>query len=303
MKKLNELQYTSLFSSILSIILLVIAIVGTINQWHISYGYFIILRLVVCASLVTLCFETIPVWLKCALGIQAFLYNPIIPVHIGDRDVWMYLNIIVIPFIIIVWYKVLHDSHYKGIYDTRFLSKKYKSYTIRSFVTILKPQCRKSSFRSPKEVKRYLESLDIKDICEKDAWIFYCLAEKAVKEMTISEHEEKETERDRKIVLKLIQWFKDTGYSERDYRHISPLDYRLIEAESLVFLCKEFKGYFDLEDASHYCSCAVCDILREKGTLEKTLKPKQTKWIESNGMRICVEIDDDEEDNSSSKTR
>ena len=109
MKKLDEIQKMSLFASSVSVLLLLIAIFGTINDWHIAYGFFIFLRLVVCVSMVALCFEKIPLWLKYALGLQAVLYNPIIRVHLGDREVWMWFNIIAIPFFVAAWGTVFYN--------------------------------------------------------------------------------------------------------------------------------------------------------------------------------------------------
>ena len=106
MNKLQDFQKASLFASSVSVLLLLIAIVATVDDWRVSYGFYTFLRLIVCASMVALCFEKIPIWLKCTLGLQAILYNPIIRVHLGDRETWMWFNIIAIPFFFVAWWNV-----------------------------------------------------------------------------------------------------------------------------------------------------------------------------------------------------
>ena len=109
MKKLEDYQKASLFASSVSVLLLLIAIITTVDNWHVSYGFYVFLRLIVCGSMVALCFEKIPVWLKYTLGLQAILYNPIIRVHLGDREIWMWFNIIAIPFFFVAWWNVFHN--------------------------------------------------------------------------------------------------------------------------------------------------------------------------------------------------
>lgn len=102
--KLNEFQKASLFASIVAVVLLLVAVIATLDRWQIPYGFYIFLRLVVCGSTVALCFDSIvPVWLKYMLGLQALLYNPIVRVHLGDRDVWMGFNVVAIAFYLVAW--------------------------------------------------------------------------------------------------------------------------------------------------------------------------------------------------------
>lgn len=287
-------------------ILLIIALCDsdTSARSGLPEGFYVFLRIIVCATSVCWCFFEINYIVKFFLIIQAVLFNPVFQIHLKHKDDWIVFDISSLLFLLVLGVYFVTKNYHKRLYDVNSLSKKYKPYTIRDYVTVLKPKYRDLAFCSPKEVKQYLDSIGLDETSEKDAWIFYHLAEKAVKDRTVSKKEKEEIESDNKIILSLIKWLKDTGYSELDYRHISPLDHQRITAESLVFLCKEFKnGFFDLEDASYYCSKAICEVLKEKGTLEKTLRPKKDKWIESNGMRICVEVDDEDENNSPVETK
>lgn len=67
------------------------------------YGYYIIMRVVVCAEFSYLCVlafrarETNWAWI---LGALAFTYNPILPLHL-NRELWSVINILSILFTII----------------------------------------------------------------------------------------------------------------------------------------------------------------------------------------------------------
>ena len=67
------------------------------------YGYYIIMRVIVCAEYSYLCVlairskETNWTWI---LGALAFTYNPIIPLHL-NRELWSVINVLSIFFTII----------------------------------------------------------------------------------------------------------------------------------------------------------------------------------------------------------
>lgn len=308
-KKFSDIQKYTFILSVVSLLLLLFSFF----EFAEAKGYFVFLRIIICGTMILLCCEkTFQIPWKCILILNAVLYNPVFNIietqkngysYYRDRSYsyfdssgWNIFNVITIALLIAAWVYFLKKNYTPKIYEIKTLSKKYKAYTIREFVTVLKPKCIESAFSSPKEVKRYLDSIEFDEANENDAWVFYKMAEKAVKENTLSEKEKKEIDHDRTIVQSLTKWLKDTGYSELDYRHISNSKIHQIYAESLVFLCKEFeRAFFDLEDASHYCWEAIITILKEKGTFEKTFRPKKEKWIESNGMRFCVEVDDERE--------
>ena len=61
------------------------------------YGYYNLLRLVVCGCLIYFAYQRYQkqdmtfVWI---FGFLAILYNPIIPVHLYEKEIWMVVNII-----------------------------------------------------------------------------------------------------------------------------------------------------------------------------------------------------------------
>ena len=316
-KKLTDIQKYSLILSAISLLLLLFSFFEFVEL----KGYFMFLRIITCGTMILLCCEkTFPIPWKCIMILSAVLYNPFFNIIDSQRDVysyrterhytvfessgWFLFNVVTIVLLVAAWGYFVKKNYRKKNYDIHSLSKKYKPYTIREFITVLKPKSIKNAFSSPKEVKQYLDSIEFDEATEEDAWIFYCLAEKSIKEQSISEEEKKQVEHDNNIVQSLIQWLKETGKSELDYRHISNLEYHQVEIEALVYLSKEFaEDYFDSEDAHHYLSEAICCILKEKGTLEKTLRPKREKRITSNGITFVLEVDDEEDYNGTSSTR
>ncbi len=73
-----------------------------------EYGYYVFLRIVTCASLAWLLVEKFPMWLNFSLLLLAILHNPIIPIHLADREVWAFFNIITIPALIIPWVVLIY---------------------------------------------------------------------------------------------------------------------------------------------------------------------------------------------------
>jgi membrane-bound ClpP family serine protease len=83
---------------VISIIMLLVAF----NPSN-PYGYYTLLRIVLCASCIYLVFGSIENDKKgCAwiLGIMAFIYNPIIPVHL-KRDAWSVINAATIVVLVV----------------------------------------------------------------------------------------------------------------------------------------------------------------------------------------------------------
>ena len=316
-KKLTEPQKYSLILSAISILLLLLSFF----EFTELKGYFMFLRIITCGTMILLCSEkTYPIPWKCIMILSAVLYNPFFNIIDTQREVysyrreryysifdssgWFIFNTATILLLIVAWAYFFKKNFPKKDYDIKSLSKKYKSYDIRDYITILKPKSRKHAFSSPKEVKAYFDSIEEYDVNENDAWIFYCLAEQAIKNQTISEKEKKQIEHENEIVQSIIQWLKETKKSELDYRHISNSQYHQIEIEALVYISQKYKDdYFDSEDAHHFFSNAIYYILKEKGTLEKTLKPKRERRITSNGITFVLGVDDEEEDNGTASTR
>ncbi len=76
------------------------------------YGYYVLLRFVICGVCAFLAFRMIEiqrhgwVWI---LGITALIYNPIVRVHL-NRELWSVVNIVTIV-LLAVTIVVLHGGH------------------------------------------------------------------------------------------------------------------------------------------------------------------------------------------------
>lgn len=72
-------------------------IVMAIGFLPMPYGYYFLSRLVVCVCALFFASglhknnETLTVWV---FGGIAVLYNPIIPIHLGEKSIWIVVNII-----------------------------------------------------------------------------------------------------------------------------------------------------------------------------------------------------------------
>lgn len=72
-------------------------IIMAIGFLPMPYGYYNLSRLVVCGCSIFYAFnsykrkEVLFVWI---FGFFAVLYNPIIPIHLYDKEIWMVVNVI-----------------------------------------------------------------------------------------------------------------------------------------------------------------------------------------------------------------
>jgi hypothetical protein len=75
----------------------VIATIGVLFGFDSQpYGYYMVLRLFLCgASLFFLAGASLTLsdWQRWALGGFAVLYNPIVPIRIGEKEIWEVLNV------------------------------------------------------------------------------------------------------------------------------------------------------------------------------------------------------------------
>lgn len=72
------------------------------------YGYYILLRIVTCASfaiLFTLCLDSGRKFNLWACGIFAIIYNPLIPLRL-DKDTWQVVNVITVILVIILIFTI-----------------------------------------------------------------------------------------------------------------------------------------------------------------------------------------------------
>ena len=69
-----------------------------------SYGYYTLSRLVVCVCAIYYAVQfnslnkTTLVWI---FGFFAFLYNPIVPIHLGSKGLWVIVNLVTAGFFIV----------------------------------------------------------------------------------------------------------------------------------------------------------------------------------------------------------
>ena len=93
--KLSDRQKICCGMSLAAVVILFMAIS---SRWE--SGFYIFLRWVVCLALAGKLFEKFPAWFKFILIVGAIVYNPIAPIHLGDRDDWLLINWITLPIIV-----------------------------------------------------------------------------------------------------------------------------------------------------------------------------------------------------------
>ena len=62
------------------------------------YGYYMLLRLATSAVCVYSAVKFKTEWVRWVFGVLAVLYNPILPVHLGDKEIWGIVNIATIAY-------------------------------------------------------------------------------------------------------------------------------------------------------------------------------------------------------------
>lgn len=75
---------------------LVAAVAVVVGFASLPYGYYMLLRLLLCGVSLFLLFGTRLVladWHRWVLGGLAVLYNPVLPIRIGDKAIWEVLNV------------------------------------------------------------------------------------------------------------------------------------------------------------------------------------------------------------------
>ena len=94
-----------IFTLIADIILLGYAVYAFNDNVRLPSGYYTFLRIVTCGVLVWLCcLLKSPYW-RVTFGAFAILYNPVIPIHLGDREVWSIFNVITGILLIIAFFR------------------------------------------------------------------------------------------------------------------------------------------------------------------------------------------------------
>ena len=107
MSNMSE-KYPTLKPSIISIVMLLLAIPSI---W--PYGYYTLLRLVVCGTSVFItgkAYEFNRKNLPYVSGFIALLFNPLIPIHL-DKEMWVVIDLVVAVFIFIsIWILKVPDK-------------------------------------------------------------------------------------------------------------------------------------------------------------------------------------------------
>ena len=62
------------------------------SQRYLFDGYYMLLRIITCATCVYSAVKFKLEWAKWIFGILAVVYNPVLPVHLGDKDLWSIIN-------------------------------------------------------------------------------------------------------------------------------------------------------------------------------------------------------------------
>jgi hypothetical protein len=77
---------------------IIVAAAGVVvGLGHMPYGYYPLLRLVLCGVSLYLLLGTgltLVDWQRWTLGASAVLYNPVLPVRLGDKGLWTVLNLL-----------------------------------------------------------------------------------------------------------------------------------------------------------------------------------------------------------------
>lgn len=68
------------------------------------YGFYILLRLIISGVCVYSVVKFKLEWTKWIFGGLAVLYNPILPVHLGDKEAWIFVNLATIAYMWIALY-------------------------------------------------------------------------------------------------------------------------------------------------------------------------------------------------------
>jgi hypothetical protein len=83
-----------------------VGVLAGLDRW--PYSYYMLLRMGLCG--VSLFLLSVPVrledWHRWALIGSAVMYNPVIPVRLGDKDLWIVLNF---ASVILFWFTVYRE--------------------------------------------------------------------------------------------------------------------------------------------------------------------------------------------------
>lgn len=94
------------------IIALAASVAVAIGLADLPYGYYTLLRITLCGFCLYLLFGDKPIeveWQRWVTGGFAVLYNPLVPVRIGEKGLWVVLNLLTLAWLWLLTTR--HGSH------------------------------------------------------------------------------------------------------------------------------------------------------------------------------------------------
>lgn len=73
----------------------IIMLLTAFEEWD-NDGYYTFLRIITTISLAWFCFMDFPVFVRFIFLLGVILYNPVFPIYLGDRDIWLVFNVITV---------------------------------------------------------------------------------------------------------------------------------------------------------------------------------------------------------------
>ena len=123
-KALSELQKIFLFVTISAVTVMTISFYDRFDDWFykttLSFcdrfddWFYMFLRWLVCAAFVGGVIEKNSALFRFIFALGAILYNPIAPIHLGDRDVWCCCNLVSIVLLIVGQIIVIRRARRNG---------------------------------------------------------------------------------------------------------------------------------------------------------------------------------------------
>ena len=89
----------------------IIMLLAGLGEWKI--GYYTFLRIITTISLAWFCFMDFPVFARFIFLLGAILYNPVFPIHLGDRDIWRVFNVITAAALLVGGIAVIRKLKHK----------------------------------------------------------------------------------------------------------------------------------------------------------------------------------------------
>lgn len=80
------------------VLFLVVTIINLAGIGDMPYGFYILLRLFTSGVCLYSAVKFKTEWAKWIFGGLAVLYNPVLPIHLGDKDAWTVINLITIIY-------------------------------------------------------------------------------------------------------------------------------------------------------------------------------------------------------------